>query len=46
MPSEVADLSSETISLVTGAIPLRATDEAEDRLKIPAAKEELPTSEL
>ena len=28
------------------AIPLRATDEAEDRLEASAAKEELPTSEL
>jgi uncharacterized protein YjbI with pentapeptide repeats/lipoprotein-anchoring transpeptidase ErfK/SrfK len=46
VPSEVADPSSETISLVTGAIPLRATDEAEDRLEASAAKEELPTSEL
>ena len=46
MPSEVADPSSETISLVTGAIPLRATDEAEDRLEASAAKEELPASEL
>ena len=43
VPSEVADPSSETISLVTGAIPLRATDEAEDRLEASAAKEELPS---
>ena len=46
VPSEVADPSSETISLVTGAIPLRATEEAGDRLEASAAKEELPASEL
>ena len=37
---------SETISEVAGAIPLRATEEAEDRLEASAATEELPASEL
>ena len=46
MPSEAAGPSSETISEVASAIPLRATEAAEDRLEASAATEELPASEL
>ena len=46
MPSQAAGPSSETISEVASAIPLRATEEGEDRLEASAATEELPASEL
>ena len=46
VPSEAADPPSETISQVVGAVALRVTQEAEDRLETSATKEELPASEF
>ena len=46
VPSEVADPPSETISPVTGVIPLRATEDVGNRLEASATKEALSPSEF
>ena len=46
VPSEVADPTSETISPVTGVIPLRATEDVGNRLEASATKEALSASEF